>query len=370
MDFDQVAALLPKTELHCHLDGSLSPDFISERAKARGIKCVPPAEVRSFMMDMKEQAQAASSGESAEQQQGSNWNYFDWMNQFLQTDDELTEATKLLVLELHRHNVRAAEIRFCPVLHTNEGLTLDDVMGAVIAGMEDALQTIAVFNQPTMMKAGVLVCALRSFPVSHSLEMVALAKKFAAKQGQCGVVGFDIAGDEGNYPLSLHIDALREAKKLGVKTTVHAGEWLVNTMPNLVLALEEGVERIGHGIAFRDDKQLRSAAAKTNVCIEICLTSNLRRVGSYSAHPVGLLLKEGINCCINCDNLFLSGDREHQPSPTSELVRSVREAGCTIEDVRRMLLCGAQASFAGGGDQNWLRAFENELEAALSTASL
>jgi adenosine deaminase len=366
MNFDEIAAILPKTELHCHLDGSLSPDFISKRANARGIKIVPAEELRDFMMNMKEQAAATSSGESAEQKHGGNWNYFDWMNQFLQTEEELAEATKLVVLELHRHNVRAAEIRFCPELHTNEGLTVETVVRAVIAGMQDALQATTSSKQPTPMKAGVIICALRSLPVSHSMEMVGLSKQFAGH----GIVGFDLAGDEGNYPLALHIDALREAKKLGVKTTVHAGEWLVNTLPNLELALAEGVDRIGHGIAFRDDEKLRNKAAKLDVCVEVCLTSNLRRVGSYADHPVGLLLGAGIKCCINCDNLFLSGDRAHQPSPTAELVRLVREAGCTMEDVRRVLLCGAEASFVGGDDPEWLRAFTSELDTVLDKARL
>ena len=84
-----------------------------------------------------------------------------------------------------------------------------------------------------------------------------------------GVVGFDIAGDEGSYPLNNTsttsqgmMEALALAKKLGVPTTVHAGEWPEKTDPetgvaptteNLryVLQPSSGVKRIGHGIAIR-----------------------------------------------------------------------------------------------------------------------
>ena len=90
------------------------------------------------------------------------------------------------------------------------------------------------------------------------------------------MVGFDIAGDEGSCPLNNTsttsqgmMEALDLAKKLGVPTTVHAGEWPEKTDPetgaaptteNLryVLQPSSGVKRIGHGIAIRRLHLIRS----------------------------------------------------------------------------------------------------------------
>eukprot|EP01052_Picozoa_sp_SAG31_P079932 SAG31_NODE_39656_length_286_cov_1.374332_2_plen_60_part_01 len=55
------------------------------------------------------------------QDPGKNWGIFDWMNQFLQSLWELEEGTASLMVSLSEDNVRYAEIRFCPELHTVEG---------------------------------------------------------------------------------------------------------------------------------------------------------------------------------------------------------------------------------------------------------
>ena len=93
---------------------------------------------------------------------------FDFCNQFLQTRDELTSATADLLGRLADSNVWYAEVRFCPSLHTLEGMTEDQAVQAVIDGVRAKSEVIA---------AGVILCALRSKGAEHGVAVARLAKK-------------------------------------------------------------------------------------------------------------------------------------------------------------------------------------------------
>ena len=113
MRINHIARALPKTELHLHLDGSLPFEFIAKRAKARGIECpATPQGLREMVDKMKAartaQAASADAREITKVGVGKNWAIFDYMNMFLQTADELEEATCLLATSLKtRQNVRS-----------------------------------------------------------------------------------------------------------------------------------------------------------------------------------------------------------------------------------------------------------------------
>ena len=130
-----IARSLPKAEMHLHLDGSLLPSFLFKRAAARGCRDELPstaaglrAMVDDMKADMRRGAAAGHSGVGA----GKNWPIFDLMNRFLQTSEELEEAARGLAAHLaQRHSVRYLELRFCPALHTTEGLTEEAAVRAV-----------------------------------------------------------------------------------------------------------------------------------------------------------------------------------------------------------------------------------------------
>ena len=190
------------------------------------------------------------------QKKGKNWPVYDFCNQFLQTSQELTTATKDLLSRLASENVRYAEIRFCPELHTLESLTSEEAVEAVLHGYR---------SQETVL-GGVVVCALRSKTKEHGVKMAKLAGKYLQRSAAdpVGVVGFDIAGDEGSYPLSSPkhsmVAGCEEANELGVPTTIHAGEYVTRdkceVADNVRFALKLGAKRIGHGIALKYDEEL------------------------------------------------------------------------------------------------------------------
>ena len=102
------ASELPKTELHLHLDGSLPTQFIAKRAAERDIPCPPERGIRRFIHEKKLKARHKQSNVKKSE----NWSVFDWCNQFLQTFEEISEATRLICdYASEEHNVSYAEIR-------------------------------------------------------------------------------------------------------------------------------------------------------------------------------------------------------------------------------------------------------------------
>lgn len=104
--------------------------------------------------------------------------------------------------------------------------------------------------------------------------MVQLSLKFLQKgrNDPLGVVGFDIAGDEGTYPLEHQAASIRKAQALGIPVTVHAGEWPENSgsLQNIKLAVDDlRVHRIGHGITLRSDVDYLAIMATSETCIEV-----------------------------------------------------------------------------------------------------
>ena len=362
------ALKVPKTELHLHLDGSLSPEFIFKRALVRGVKLdvSEPSQLRPFL----QQRKATQIAGGNKQEKSGNWGIFDFCNQFLQSKEELREATADILMRLDMQAVKLCEIRFCPSLHVLEGLSEREAVAAVLKGFSEA-------QKKTGIEGGVIVCALRSYPAKHSTDMAELAKEFIGETP--GVVGFDIAGDEGNYPLLGMMGGVKRAKELGVPVTVHAGEWPVNekfgtaSVDNLRCALDSKcVDRIGHGIQLQRDQQLLDDCLTAGIFVECCLTSNVgRKVPSYREHPIKDLLRHGVKVTLNCDNLLLSGTLENEAQPKNEILHFMSDLEMSVEDLKQVLYNGADASFTffnrpTSEADSWKASFRNQVDSAIA----
>ena len=225
-------------------------------------------------------------------------------------------------------------------------------------------------------EGGVIVCALRSYPTSHSVQMAKLASEFL----NCtpGVVGFDVAGDEGSFPLALMMDGVEEAKRLNVPVTVHAGEWPIDekfksSIDNLDIAIHSNcIKRIGHGIQLYKRNDLMQKVVEDNIFVECCLTSNVGwKVKSYGEHPIKIMHENGIKCSLNSDNFLLSGDVERQPSPTVECLHLLEIM--SVEDLSKILCNGAESclpfTFHSRPEdgKKWFNSFKKEVQDVISS---
>ena len=197
MHQDPGLALLPKVELHLHLDCSLSwtvvreiDPSISERQYRE--QFVGPVKCQDLIGYLK----VAQAGIA-----------------LMQTPDQLRLVTRDVVRQLKADGLIYAELRFAPVEHLRQGMSLEQVVDTVCRATADAS---AEFDLPV----GLILCTQRHYTEAESLQTVHLARDFRGK----GVVGFDIAGDEAGYPLDKHIESFRLAREWGIPCTAHAGE--------------------------------------------------------------------------------------------------------------------------------------------------
>lgn len=229
---------------------------------------------------------------------------------------------------------------------------------------------------------GVILCGLRSFPGSTTAETARLAVRMN-RETKGMVLGFDIAGDEGSFPLGDHKLSLQLAAEGGIGVTCHAGEWPVNatfgniSVENLRVAVRSGhVARIGHGVQVVQDDNLAIEVLKNNksLCFECCLTANVGwKIPSYCVHPIRDMVRRGIQVSLNSDNLLLSGSHDREASPTNEIVHFIRDVGMSYEDLAEVLLNGARSSFVfkmQGWESDmcsrWHRDFEERVRAVLA----
>jgi adenosine deaminase len=224
------------------------------------------------------------------------------------------------------------EIRFCPALHTAEGLTAQRAVGAACRGFARGCEELGGVGNPVI--GGIILCALRNLDEAHGVEMAELA---AANLGR-GVIGWDLAAEEGPHPMAKHDAGLRRAVELGVPCTAHAGEWgsgqktatnpylytkagHVDSVPNILFAVDGGCARLGHAITLPLDTSLLRRVADAAVTIECCLSSNRKRIGGIlTHHPIREMLEAGCACTLNTDNRFLTNT-----TLTEEHVAFVRE---------------------------------------------
>lgn len=347
---------LPKAQLHLHLDGSLSPTFLATQALQQNIPLpVPPAQLRSHLLALKAQHGTVQSS-------GKNWRAFDICNAYLQTLEALRTATSDVVRRLLACNTRVIEIRFCPALHVRRGLSLDEVVEAVVKGYK-----IGVGDE--WVRGGIIVAALRSCGVAHVQEMAHVARRWYQK----GVIGMDIAGDEGSYNLSQFANVLQAVE---LPLTLHAGEWGADAKQNVSDAVKIGAARIGHALAAGGDETLCKLIREKAVYVEACLTANCSgrgRVekGRFDLHPIKWMLERDVAiAAFSCDNLLLSGTEAYQADPVEEIVRARVGSTLSWRQIARVLKNGARASFdrmtSERECQSFLDDFERQVDAVLA----
>lgn len=264
----------------------------------------------------------------------------------LQDEASLERAALELCEDASSEHVVYLEVRFAPLLHTEQGLSPREVVTAVLGGLHRAEDRFDLH-------ARLILSAMRNESRERSVEVAQLAAQFRKR----GVVGFDLAGPEHDYPPILHKTAIGFARDVGLHLTLHAGE---GCCPEQIReAIDLGAERIGHGVYLDHDPAALSRVLRSGIPLELCPTSNLQvsgRMERYADHPLGSYLRLGIRVTINTDNRLMS-----QTTCTHELQAMVDAFDLSREDVRRILQNSVDAAFC---DDETRQAVQLQLDAA------
>lgn len=312
---------LPKTDLHVHLDGCLRVATLIDLAKKQGVE-LPT-------MEEKKLARIVMSGKNchnlAEYLKG-----FDITLSVMQEPEALYRVAYELAEDAAAENVWYMEIRYSPILHTRKGLKLTTIVDAVIEGLQAAEKK---FN----IKTGVIICGMRNINPETSLILAELVVAYKNK----GVVAFDLAGQEENYPAKDHKEAFFLIRNNNINTTAHAGEAFGPESIHQAIHYC-GAHRIGHGTRLYEDGDLLNYVNDHRIPIEICLTSNVQTGAavSYEKHPLRFYFDYGLRVTINTDNRLIS-----DTTMTKELHLAAKHLNFNMEDLKLILVDGFKSAF-------------------------
>lgn len=370
---DMLAAL-PKSDLHCHLDGSLRLETLIELARERGVN------LPSYSPDGLEELVFKERYRDLP----------DYLHGFAYTCAVLTDAEALerVAYELGQdciaENTLYLEVRFAPQLLVREGLTVGQILTAVDRGLDRARRehegSEAVKQGQPPFRYGIIACAMRMFTAGFGpyyadllrvldgwpakavfgVASLSCARSVVDARDRLGVpvVGFDLAGAEAGHPASDHEEAYRYAHSHFLKKTVHAGEaYGPESIFQAITRLN--ADRIGHGTHLFDAEivhdvddprryvqQLVEYIADRRVTMEVCITSNmqtmpdLRRVED---HPVGRMIRERLSVTICTDNRLVS-----RTNCTTELQKLTNAFTISPAELRNVVLHGFKRSFFPG----------------------
>ena len=326
-----VAKSLPKVLLHEHLDGVLRPETVIDLAREIGYRELPtsdPAELAKWFH------QGANQGSLPKYLEG-----FAHTIAVMQTEEALERVAYEQAADLSRDGVIYFETRFAPIFHTRKGLTHQQVVSAVLRGLERGRKDFGIASS-------LIICAMRNMDVS--LEMAELAVDFRGR----GVVGFDLAGEEGGYPPKKHVDAFHYIQRENFNITIHAGEGFGKE--SIWQAIQYcGAHRIGHGTRLVDDialvdgktvklGDLAQYILDKRIPLEICLISNVHTgaAKSLADHPFKIFYQAKFRVTLNTDNRLMS-----DTTMTKEFLAAADTFGLGLDDFEKLTINAMKSAF-------------------------
>lgn len=312
---------LPKAEIHCHLDGSMRIATIMDLAQQQGVK-LPVDNEEGLRKILEVGMNVADLVEYLKP--------FDVTVSVLQTAEALMRATYELGEDCAAENVRYLEIRFAPILHTQKGLRLHEVINAVLKGKERAERD---FN----IKIGIIISSIRHNDPQESLMSAELAVAYKNN----GIAGFDLAGAEQNYPVKDHQEAFKLINDNNINISVHAGEAYGPESIHQAIHLVNA-NRIGHGTRLRENGDLLNYVNDHRIPLEMCITSNLqtRAVKNIQDHPFRFYLDLGLRVTLNTDNRLISST-----TLTNEYMLAVNSFNLGVKEICTLILNGFKSAF-------------------------
>ncbi len=338
MTTEEIIREVPKVQLHDHLDGGLRPQTIIDIATEIKYDKLPTSDPQKLAEWFH---RGANKGNLVEYLQG-----FEHTIAVMQTSEALERIAFEMMEDMYNDGVVYIETRFAPVFHTQTGLHYDDIIKAVLNGLEKGREKYGV-------GFGLILCGMRN--MTNSLEIAELAVNYRDK----GVVGFDLAGEEGGYPPKKHLEAFQFIQRENFNITIHAGEAFGKE--SIWQAIQYcGAHRIGHATRLIDDivfdqngdiaalGELAQYVLDQRLPLEICLLSNLHTgaIDKLENHPFKKLFNQKFRVFLNTDDRLMSNT-----TLTKEYLTATELFGITLEDIEKLNINAMKSAFIHYNDR-------------------
>ena len=332
MKTEEIIRAVPKVQLHDHLDGGLRPQTIIDIAKELNYEKLPTDDPKKLAEWFH---RGANKGNLVEYLQG-----FEHTIAVMQTSEALERIAFEMMEDMYNDGVVYIETRFAPVFHTQKSLHYDDVINAVLSGLEKGRKKYNV-------DFGLILCGMRN--MTNSLEIAELAVNYRDR----GVVGFDLAGEEGGFPPKKHLDAFQFIQRENFNITIHAGEAFGKE--SIWQAIQYcGAHRIGHATRLTDDivydaegnivalGELAQYILDQRIPLEICLLSNLHTgaVDKLENHPFKKLYDQKFRVFLNTDDRLMSNT-----TLTKEYLTASDLFGISLDDIEKLNINAMKSAF-------------------------
>ena len=312
---------LPKAELHVHLEGTLEPQLLLDLA-ARNKIPVP----------------WSSAGELREEYAFSSLEHFLSLlfrgAQVLRQAQDFYDLTRAYLARAARDQVRRAEVFFGSQTFLDAGVPISSQLDGIFAAIDDARTDFGV-------SAEVILTSQRHRPNSTALELVELTLPWHHR-----ILGFGLSGAERNNPPSKFVDYFALCRRMGFRTTIHAGEDGPSSYVREALDLCHA-DRIDHGVSAAEDPDLVARLRDEQIPLTMCPLSNrqLMVTPDLATHPLAQLHNAGVMVTVNSD------DPPYFGGYINDNYRAVRDAlGLTSDELAALAINSFTASFADQTD--------------------
>ncbi len=306
--------LVPKVEIHLHLEGAIPHEALWELiGKYGGDQSVPD--------------QDSLAGRFACRDFGHFIETWKWKNRFLREYEDFTFIAEAVARDLVRQNIRYAEVFFSPPDFAHHALKTQKLTEAIRAGLSRV--------------PGVQVALVADLVRDSGAERADLTLSEVNEVRGQGVAGIGIGGSEQKFPPRLFEKVFERARRLGFRTSAHAGEAAgAESVWEAVRLLR--VERIGHGTRAGEDPSLLDVLAARRIPLEMCPISNLRTgvVATLAQHPIRRYFEHGIPVTVNTDDPKMFGN-----SLADEYRGLEAELGFSRDEIRSLILAGVEATW-------------------------
>jgi adenosine deaminase len=318
--------VIPKAELHCHLEGSISPALAHEMAVRNGID-LP--------------------GDLLRADGTYEWNDFlsfldayDRVCRVMRTPRDFGHVIYSYLAQAAGQGAVYVEMFCSPERPEALGISYAAWLEALADGIDRAERDFGIVGR-------IIIVCIRHLGPDRALAMV----RGMVAEPHPYVVGFGMGGDEARFHKVDFAPAFRLARDKGYGCTVHAGEVLgPESVWSAIRHLP--VTRIGHGVRSAEDPALLEELARRGTVLEVCPGSNIA-LGFYPdrvAHPLHRLIEAGVKVTLNSDDppfFHTSLEAEYDLAGLDEqalrhITRTSIEASFADEATKGRLLKGVQ----------------------------
>jgi adenosine deaminase len=235
--------------------------------------------------------------------------------------EDFVEASLAVAQTLSADGLRYAEIYVSPEIFTRMGLDAGACLQAIDVGFAESLETHGVLCR-------ILLDGVRHWGPESADRVLDLYERVPLSS----IVGFGLGGDEQAMGAAAFAGVYLRARALGLRTSVHAGEWTDAAAVREVLDLLRP-DRLDHGIAAAQDPRLMQRLAEEDTILCVAPTSNLRTgaVSHVASHPLRQLLDAGVRVTLSADDPVLFGT-----TTKGEYELAREKLGLSDEELRRL----------------------------------